>query len=72
MDKGNQMLEVGNKVSVLLPYWVQIHDHVEPYVTAKVVKVSEKTVTVEYDAPDTWSGKASLVVHDLGRISKKG
>jgi hypothetical protein len=64
------MLEVGNKVSVLLPYWVQVHDHVEPYVSATVVKVSEKTVTVEYDAPDTWSGKACLVVHELGRISK--
>jgi hypothetical protein len=68
--KGNQMLEVGNKVSVLLPYWVQVHDHVEPYVAATVVKVSENTVTVEYDAPDTWSGKACLVVNDLGRISK--
>jgi hypothetical protein len=64
------MFEVGNKVSVLLPYWVQVHDRVEPYVAATIVKASEKTVTIEYDAPDTWNGKASLVIHDLGRISK--
>jgi hypothetical protein len=64
------MFEVGNKVSVLLPYWVQVHDDVEPYVVATVVKVSEKTLTVEYDAPNTWSGKACWVVDDLNRISK--
>ena len=65
-----KMFEVGNKVSVLLPHWVQIHDMVEPYVAATVVQVSKESVTVEYNAPDTWAGKATLVVHDLGRISK--
>ena len=64
------MFEVGNKVRVLMPYWVQIHDGVEPYVTAEVVKVSKNTVTVEYDAHNTWAGKATLVIHELGRISK--
>ena len=64
------MLEVGDKVSVLLPYWVQVHDNVEPYVMATVVKVSENTCTVEYDAPNTWNGKECLVVHELSRISK--
>jgi hypothetical protein len=64
------MIQIGEKVSVLLPYWVQVHDKVEPYVIASVVQASENTVTVEYDAPDTWSGKASLIVYDLGRISK--
>jgi len=64
------MFKVGTKVSVLLPYWVQVHDHVEPYVAATVVAVSKNTVTVEYDAPNTWSGKASLVVHEIHRISK--
>ena len=63
------MFEVGNQVTVLLPYWVQVHDDVGPYVAAKVVKVSENTVTVEYDAPNTW-GKACLIVDDLGRVSK--
>ena len=63
-------MKKGDKVTVLLPYWVQVHDDVEPYVTAQVVVVSEKTVTVEYDAPNTWSGKASLVIEDMDRISK--
>jgi len=64
------MFAVGDKVTVLLPYWVQVHDDVTPYVSANVVKVSENTVTVEYDAPNTWAGKATLVVDDLSRISK--
>jgi hypothetical protein len=63
-------LEVGDKVSVLLPYWVQVQDDVEPFVQATVVRVSEKNVTVEYDAPNTRAGKASLVVEDLDRIAK--
>jgi len=60
-------VEVGEKVSVLLPYWVQVHDDTEPYVQATILYVSEKTVTVEYDTPN---GKQSLVVYDLDRISK--
>lgn len=64
------MFSIGDKVSVLLPYWVQVHDDVTPYVPAKIVAVSEKTITVEYDAPNTWSGKACLVINELGRISK--
>jgi hypothetical protein len=62
------MFEVGDKVVVLLPYWVQVHDDVEPYVQATILSVSEKTVRVEYDTPDY--GKQSLVMFDLDCISK--
>ena len=58
---------VGNDVWVLLPWWVQSHDNVEPYIRATVVFVSQHTVTIEYDSPN---GKQSLVIHELNRISK--
>jgi hypothetical protein len=60
------MFDIGDKVVVLMPWWVQVNDDVEPYVHATIVYVSEKTVTVEYD---TQNGKQTLVVHELNRIS---
>lgn len=60
--------EIGKQVLVLMPWWVQVHDDIEPYVQATVLSVSEKTVTVEYDTPN--DGKQNLVIHELDRISK--
>jgi len=60
------MFQVGDKVSVLLPYWVQVHDDVEPYVLATVISAGNETVRVEYDTPN---GKSDVVI-ELDRISK--
>lgn len=67
--KKRVMYERGDKVSVLLPYWFQVHDDVEPYVQGVVVSVDETAITVEYDS-NTRNGKASLVIHELDRIAK--
>jgi len=58
---------VGDEVLVMMPYWVQVNDGVEPIIKATVVTVSQNTVTVEYDTPDY--GRQSLVVHELDRMS---
>jgi hypothetical protein len=60
------MFQVGDKVNVLLPWWTQVHDDVEPYVSATVISAGNETVRVEYDTPN---GKSDVVI-ELDRISK--
>jgi len=56
--KERKKMEIGEKLVVLLPWYTQVTDDVEPYVHAVVTGVRPDAVLVEYDTPngrqDAW------------------
>lgn len=41
-------MKIGDKIHVLLPYYIQCVDDTEPYVSAVIVDVRDDAVQIEY------------------------